>query len=104
MSRHRKPLSEEEIQARRESLHASCDGCGAPGIKHPGRGVGEHLCPRCVKLYLLDDAAGEHLRDLVAPIVKAWLEYWGQVVVDERALRDLAEVALSGFLIEEYED
>ncbi len=69
-----------------KELEGSCDGCGAPGLYYPNRD--DYYCPRCAAYHDLNDAAEEHLGELLTPIYQAWEEHWTARGLPRREMDD----------------
>lgn len=53
----------------------ACDHCGKPDTTYHPRGR-HYLCPKCVRLQALSDAAHEHLTDLIRGTLRPWALHW----------------------------
>ena len=71
--------------------YAVCVGCGAtPALTDP-LGDGQALCSACSRLYLLEQAAALHLRELIAAALGAWGNHWAAAGVPHRSLLGIME-------------
>ena len=66
-------------------LVRKCDGCGRPaGIWFANRT--EHVCPRCSKVYEIEDLAQSHLEMLLEPMMQPWRQHWREKGLDDADL------------------
>lgn len=67
-----------------------CDSCGGtPAL--PELGGRFHRCPACHARELLADAARDHFRELLAPVLGAWAHHWTAAGVAPEGLAEVLE-------------
>lgn len=65
-----------------------CDSCGAtPALPVSG----SDRCPACMRRDMLTDAAAEHLRELLSPLLGLWAGHWESVGVPAEELESILE-------------
>lgn len=71
--------------------YAVCDSCGeTPALTNP-LGDGSDLCPKCTARRNLEEAAAAHLRELIAPVLGAWGNFWMGAGLPQKTLVSLLE-------------
>lgn len=76
-----------------------CDSCGAtPALPVSG----SDRCPACMRRDMLTDAAAEHLRELLSPLLGLWAGHWEAAGLEAEELADLLWSESGADMLESY--